>query len=472
MKEIPGYKNYFATRKGKIYSKYTNEYLTKTPLGKYDSVHLYKGDGSKGKSLTVHRLVAKTYFPNPDNLPEVNHKDGNKRNNRADNLEWKTRSGNAMHARESGIMNTHKKAVYQMDMDGNIIKEFESIKQASDQTGIHNRSINPTCKGRRHQAGGYRWRYVSDENWQPQDNRKSKRVEQLTIKDEFICLFKDANEAAEEVDCSPSSIRSACTGSTKTLKGFHWRYRDWEAKPEDPLYLESRGWKEIPKYPGYRLASDGRVYSDKVKGILKENANDNYHRIQLCHEGKSTSIAVHRLVAKLYGDAPTDTKKTQVNHKDGKKANNGIDNVEWLTPSENTQHAMDTGLNKCKKAVIQYDLQGNELARYCSAAKASKKLGIQRCNITKVCRGDMKSSGKFIWRYDSDPLTEKVNVTVYNAKRKVAKLNSKGEILDTYNSIREANLACGRSSYGGNISDVCHGKLKSSYGYKWKFLDD
>ncbi len=472
MREIPGYKNYFATRNGKIYSKYNNKYLKKTPLGKYDGVCLYKGDCNKGKTLTVHRLVASAHIPNLDNLPEVNHKDGNKRNNRVDNLEWKTRSGNAKHARESGIMNTHKKAVFQMDMDGNIIKEFESIKQASDQTGIHNRSINPTCKGKRHQAGGYRWRYVSDDNWQPQDNRRSKRVEQLTTKDEFICLFQDANEAAKDVDCSPGSIRSACVGSIKTLKGFHWRYRQWEAKPIDPLYLESLEWKEVPGLPGYRLAPDGRVYSDKIKDIRKENTSGSYHTIQFCHKGKTKTIAVHRLVAKLYEEAPTDTKKTQVNHKDGDKANNGIDNVEWLTPSENTQHAMDTGLNKCKKAVIQYDLQGNEIARYCSATKASRKLGIGRSNITEACRKKNKSSGKFIWRYESDPLTEKVNVTVRNIKRKVAKLNDRGKILETYNSIREANLSCDVDRYGGPISLVCSGKKEIAYGYKWKFLEE
>lgn len=470
MREIPGYKNYFATRKGKIYSKHTNKYITKTPLGKYDSVCLYKH--GKKKTLTVHRLVAITYLPNLNNLPEVNHKDKNKRNNRPENLEWISRKDNVKHASETGRGFSRSRPVYQMDMNGNIIREFKSIKQASDETGIHNRSINPVCQGKRHQAGGYRWRYVSDDNWQPQDNRRSKRVEQLTTNDKFIHLFKDANEAAKEVGCSAASIRSACVGSIKTLKGYHWRYRLWENKPKDPLYLESREWKEIPKYPGYRVAPDGRVYSDKIKDIRRENTNGNYHQIQLCHEGKTKMVAVHRLVIKLYGESPTNLNMTQVNHKDGNKDNNSIDNLEWVTPSENTQHAMDTGLNKCKKGVIQYDLQGNEIARYCSATKAARKLGIERSNITAACLGTAKTSGKFIWRYESDPLTEQVDVKVKNIKRKVAKLNDKGKILETYNSIREANLSCGRNNCGGSISLVCSGKQEKAYGYKWKFLEE
>jgi hypothetical protein len=399
MRPIPEYENYYATRKGKIYSQYSKKYLKKTLLGSYDSVCLYKN--GTGKTLTVHRLVATVYLPKPNNLPYVNHKDGNKRNNRVDNLEWSTSIDNASHARQIGSMKPQKRAVYQMEMDGTIVAEFESIKEASLQTGIHNRSINPVCKGKRHQAGGYRWRYVSDDNWQPQDNRHSKRIEQLTTNNEFIALFQNAKEAAQEVDCSPASIRAACIGSIKVLKGYHWRYREWEAKPEDPLYLESKSWKEIPEYPGYRLAPDGRVYSDKIKGMRKPNTSGSYHMIQLCRQCKTKSITLHRLVAQLYGDAPADIKKNQVNHKDGNKDNNHIDNLEWVTPSENMQHAMDTGLNKCKKAIIQYDLKGNEIARYCSATKASKKLGISRSHIINVCRGQRKTCRESKWKYVS-----------------------------------------------------------------------
>jgi len=253
---------------------------------------------------------------------------------------------------------------------------------------------------------------------------------------------------------------------------YHWQYSQWEAKPKDHLYLQFLEWKDIPNYPGYRLVPDGRVYSDKIKDIRKPNTSGKYYMIQVCHESKTKSITLHRLVVQLYGDAPTDIRKTQVNHIDGDKANNHIDNLDWLTPSENTQHAMDTGLNKCKKAIIQYDLEGNEIARYCSTANAGRKLGIGRDNITQVCRNDKKTAGKFVWRYETDPLGKSVTIVIHNIKRRVAKLDSDEAIIEIYDSIRDANLACGRNTYGGPISLVCSGKQEKAYGYKWKILEE
>ena len=80
--------------------------LTKQKSGyRYAMIQLSNG---KQKNCRVHRLVAEHFLPNPDNMKEVNHKDGNKDNNRADNLEWCTRSHNVKHSFDTGLKQPHR----------------------------------------------------------------------------------------------------------------------------------------------------------------------------------------------------------------------------------------------------------------------------------------------------------------------------------------------------------------------------
>ena len=91
--DIPGFSNYQATSWGRIYSKKRGRFLTPKPNSKgYLRVELY--DNGKRVHGRVHRLVAKTFIQNPYNLPEVNHIDGNKKNNSYTNLEWTTSEDN------------------------------------------------------------------------------------------------------------------------------------------------------------------------------------------------------------------------------------------------------------------------------------------------------------------------------------------------------------------------------------------
>ena len=91
--------DYDITTDGKIYNKKWGKYVKPQPNGTgYLRVHI------AGKMYFVHRLVASKYIPNPDNLPQVNHKDGNKHNNCVDNLEWVSNKDNSLHALHNGWM--------------------------------------------------------------------------------------------------------------------------------------------------------------------------------------------------------------------------------------------------------------------------------------------------------------------------------------------------------------------------------
>lgn len=105
---------------------------------------------------------------------------------------------------------------------------------------------------------------------------------------------------------------------------------------------------EIPDHPDYRIMKEGFVVSlKKAKPrVLKEaygGYNRNYAFVVLCHKGKPKPCNIHTLVAKAFLHIPEG--KTQVNHKDGNTKNNHVDNLEWVTPQENSQHAVATGLS-------------------------------------------------------------------------------------------------------------------------------
>ena len=106
----------------------------------------------------LHRLVAKTFIPNPENKDQVNHIDGNKKNACANNLEWCSNKENQIHKVNSGLSNCTKKII-QYDLQMNKIKEFNSQMEASKELKINNTKISSCCKERAKTAGGFIFKF-------------------------------------------------------------------------------------------------------------------------------------------------------------------------------------------------------------------------------------------------------------------------------------------------------------------------
>ena len=120
--------------------------------------------GTKRKCLLIHRLVAQYFIPNPNNYPEVNHKDENPQNNHADNLEWCTSKYNCNYGTRNQrcVEKVIKKPVKQLSLDGKVIKTFSMISEAKRPTGIDATQITRVCKGKNITAGGYKWEYAEE----------------------------------------------------------------------------------------------------------------------------------------------------------------------------------------------------------------------------------------------------------------------------------------------------------------------
>lgn len=190
-------------------------------------------------------------------------------------------------------------------------------------------------------------------------------------------------------------------------------------------------WKDIKNYEGlYQISNYGRVkaleksvwtgkyfkYYPEI--ILKLTSDkDGYLCITLHKDGKAKSFKVHRLVAEAF--IPNPDNKPTVNHKNGDKTKNYVDNLEWMTNKENTAHARRTGLMKENQygknnymygkygkdnpnsiSVIQIDKNTNNVIKeFYSIIDAQREININATHIIDVCKGRRKTAGGYKWKY-------------------------------------------------------------------------
>jgi uncharacterized protein with PIN domain len=263
------------------------------------------------KTFKVHRLVALAFIENSENKSDVNHKDKNKINNHVSNLEWMTRKENNIHRCKDIIITTNKN--------------------------------KPICRI---------------------DKNTDEILEKYnSIEDAAMWAFN--NELTKNTHNGRNAIGNCITGLSKISYGFKWIL---EPHVE---YLEGEIWKQVPNtIKTYWVSNLGRFKNSS--GIILVNSKltlSGYISVGI----DKVTCRLHRIVALTFIENPEN--KEQVNHMDGNKTNNAVNNLEWVTNQENQIHKFKTGLgNNSTRKIGQYDLDHNLVKEFGSIVEAEKEL--------------------------------------------------------------------------------------------------
>lgn len=219
----------------------------------------------------------------------------------------------------------------------------------------------------------------------------------------------------------------------------------------------------------YFITTQGKLYNSKTKNWLKGQVNKNgYLSYSISIDGEKHRLYAHRMVAETY--IPNkDKNKNEVNHKDGNKLNNNIENLEWVSPAENKRHAVETGLRKLKP-VYCYDENLQLVCTYPNLALAARITHHNASWLCEQCNREEKTlSYGYYWSYSDKPdfkISSRKNV--FPGVKKVGQYNAQNELIEIYSNLTQAANQTGYDRH--RISECCNNKIKTYKGYIWKFI--
>ena len=413
---INDYPNYSISNLGNVKNNKTGKFLKSCVKGGY--LHISLTNDKIKKTFKVHRLVALAFIENPENKSDVNHKNKNKLDNTLWNLEWMTRRENNQHKCIGLIYKSNKnKKIIRLSKDNaEIIEKYNSIEDAG--------------------------------NWAFENK-----------------LTKNSHNGR-------NSIGNCVNGLSKTAYGFCWLYEKNENK-------ENEEWREIDLKKLFEKENDidkkyfvsnlGR-FKNSFGTIMDNNykVNENgYIRIFILKK----TFVLHRLVALTFLDNPE--KKEQVNHKDGNKLNNSIENLEWCNNKENQIHKFKIGLgNNFTRKIVQYDLNMNKIKEFNSIIEASKELNIGKSTIRGVLINYRKTAGGFVFKYIEDnniDFTKTISINK-NIGRNVVQYDLNMNQINIYDSMSDASRKT--NIHKNNIWGVINNYRKTAGGFIWKYLEE
>lgn len=348
---FPESPNYIVSNRGYIQNLKTKRIIK----GSLDKISGYMRTVIDKKSYSMHSIVAMAFLPNLENKPTVNHKDKDRTNNCVGNLEWATYQEQNIHKNEHAPSKTYTshnngKKVQRIDKETNLVLDtYDTFMLAS--------------------------KWIMENVYHTDTTNKN-------------------------IDNDLRRISSALSGKIKRnqnnyfgYNNFIWRLTDTDTT--DPTEI----WEPIVgiEKEGYSVSNFGKIRNPS--GKIKETFSiaGGYYDLKIVSNGKHHKI--HRLVASHFIDNPKNN--PIVNHKNGNKLDNRVENLEWVTNQENIIHAYETGLiAETLSPVVQYDKTGkNIIKEFTSISKASKELNIDSSSISACCRGVIRQTHGYHFQY-------------------------------------------------------------------------
>ena len=277
---------------------------------------------------------------------------------------------------------------------------------------------------------------------------------------EFISKKHAAESMSPLSSLSPKNIQHKLVqfiGKDKTFIGRKWSYI--ERNPVGEI-------RPLPSSPGQNVSSCGMVQN--LHGRWSRGyVHDDY----MCVNILSKLKRVHRLVMEAFiGPPPSDD--TLVNHKNGNKLDNCVNNLEYSTPSENTIHAYEMGLMKTTRVLRICKDSGKVLQEHDSVKDALLSIGrpySSAPHISKCCLGKAVTAYGFRWSYPGE--SQKYAHLVKPSKKILRICKDTGKILQEYLSINEATKFVGGDP-AGHITRCCKRGRVSAHGYIWSYLGE